>query len=568
MGTLNFVWVGPKPIPDESLLRIQQWNKANPTAQICIWTDNEVLPIMVNKYYATHGYHFSPPLKFKNIKTDIEAAITEFRAVDADFSDTLYSLYRIAVYECSRLRPNYGASSDIFRYLILYLFTGKEGNEWCAYFDHDVATGGSPVESSFTDTSSTLLFLANSQGSGHLGNDAFICRTAHHFILKALLERVLNNYAQLTGILPEARIPLYASDEREAKSYCTIRRTGPRALVATLLDLFKKNKLPAWNETSFIPDPEDCRGIAEIPVSDSIVPAVCPGNTNATAWLSSSAYPMRSSEEAVARAVSSIQLEAELFGILRLDDHVRDVVDAVAAYNKSVTLVGALDSELVSTSLGKPTHFEIAIAEQLVSKIKSINLDRVIERQIISRFAVIRAFYAEKTPLLHSDGGERFGKSAPVFFQELLSGPSSGEPKLTKEQLQELFDSWISTVVPFIEETIKKIEERSLKKPEDARADYLELYMENLKAALETAAAYEIKIELTIGDFKTYESRLEAMRSGARPVPAVFLGLGEGGARGGAGAGGARGGAGAAREDEDEDEGEGEGEGRSGVKPH
>jgi mannosyltransferase OCH1-like enzyme len=74
-------------------------------------------------------------------------------------------------YEIDRLRPNYGASSDLLRYLILYSFGG-------AYFDSDVAPGTKRLETSesfLKDFDNPIIYInKNSQNTKEIGNDAFI----------------------------------------------------------------------------------------------------------------------------------------------------------------------------------------------------------------------------------------------------------------------------------------------------------------------------------------------------------------------------------------------------------
>ena len=178
MGIINFIWAGgEKALPPDSIKNIYKWQEVNPNTKIFVWIHTESLSLMAARSYALAAPHGFRRSKISLVSiTKLEKLIEDYRSVNPDFAEKLKTLYQIALYECTRLRPNFGSSSDIFRYIILFFNSGVLGNNWSAYFDHDVVPGTQIIENTFRSSEKMFFLLANSQDSGFSGNDAMIFR--------------------------------------------------------------------------------------------------------------------------------------------------------------------------------------------------------------------------------------------------------------------------------------------------------------------------------------------------------------------------------------------------------
>ena len=95
-GIVHFIWLGPKPFPEESLVNVLSWQKLNPTWELYFWTDSQdrKCPIEGMKKQLVDSYDF------KNMAPLIA------------------------------LSTNWGEKSDLMRYQILLDMGGF-------YVDHD-----------------------------------------------------------------------------------------------------------------------------------------------------------------------------------------------------------------------------------------------------------------------------------------------------------------------------------------------------------------------------------------------------------------------------------------------
>ncbi len=476
MGIIHFIWVGDKPMPADSIPCVKGWRELNPTAEIWVWIDGETIPREVLSLYqdkpaSEGGFRDIGGVVFKDIAEIREVIETTHPDVKVPFAKQLRDLWELAAYECRRLRPNYGASSDILRYLILYFYSRSRGAEWSAYFDHDVEPGKAPIELTFERSVATLLFFhPNSQTSGQSGNDAFVCREDHHFIMKCILEEVWRNYTDKYPLNPLSRMGVYLSDEQKERIDSTIVRTGPMAVCDVMWKLYRtegKERLPGWDLDDFKADEDECYGY-RAPKSWSIPVEVCPGSENKAAWLGVAARGTGDRERAIVAACRSIQVEAHLMGVLRLDDHVDDCVEAV--------IRGAsLDPALKSKPGEMPTEFEIDVARQLVHALEGMSLEAVMERSLISRYECIREFYKDRVPMV-LDPIDRESMPAIEYFKKIIGKDSED----ASPNFQIMLDDWLSSLVACLAIKIPKIGAEVV----DARLKKLQILKGNLAGLL------------------------------------------------------------------------------------
>lgn len=580
MGKIHFIWAGgEKLMPESSIAQMHAWKRCNPAAEIWIWVDQTTLSPAAAEYYGKpppRGFG-ADSFYFKDVR-DLARLIEEYVSVDPEFSTKMQLLHEIALYEATRLRPNFGASSDIWRYLILF-FHSSPGDQWSAYFDHDVAPGEEKIESAFAKTEADLLFSANSQRSNIALNDAFICRAPYSPLLKFFLEKIYVNYTQIplissisrSQILPVTRIGIYDSDERERRKDQTILRTGPRVITHSLAALFKAKVLAS--EGWIMDMPNFCTTITP-PTRFAIPLSVCPGSTNAGAWITPLAQPRQSYEFARADAVESIRFEARVMGIIRLDDHVKDIVDSLYAgklkemglrapgvASGDIAIGGAgggaaaaaaaaasveaapdvLGAEFKSTTTTPPTVFEHYVARGLVAALGELDSGWIRCRPYISRYPTIRDYYESHFPSI-SDGSDT-GMNAAQMFMNLVDKRLT--VRMPPEELQAIVDSWIPKVIPFLKHSFSEMTEGSLVSDEDLgdRPGFLLSYLNGILALQHEQAKYEITIPLSKDELALIASclpKLEAyIKASDKMATAASLAEGEVGGAAKDGAGGA-----------------------------
>ncbi len=108
---MHFIWIGTASIPPDRLNVITEWQARYPEFEIYFWIDKlgterdapGVLEQETNILIASG-------IKGKNIKDVYE--IKDKKSIS------------IIRYEIDRLRPNYGAASDLIRYEVLHKYGG------------------------------------------------------------------------------------------------------------------------------------------------------------------------------------------------------------------------------------------------------------------------------------------------------------------------------------------------------------------------------------------------------------------------------------------------------------
>lgn len=177
---IHFIWAGgTRYMPVKNMEVVKQWKEANPEFAVYIWIDDKENDVIFLQQVEHYAQFFSEDDTLNGIDACSEYLkdhkielkdITEESVVD-----------KYSRYEIDRLRPNYGASSDLLRYSILYKFGG-------AYFDSDVVVGSTKlIDTSIFDENfreHCLYIDGNSQGSGAVGNDTFICTKKNSLMQK------------------------------------------------------------------------------------------------------------------------------------------------------------------------------------------------------------------------------------------------------------------------------------------------------------------------------------------------------------------------------------------------
>ncbi len=328
-------------------------------------------------------------------------------------------LFDIAKHEYSRLRPNYGASSDIFRYLILFLYS-KRGEGWSAYFDHDVLPGKERISCDWGRTKAPILF-ASSQGQDTIGNDAFICRESYSDFFKLVLQKIYHSYVD-ASLCYENRFLVYPSPPRsegeELKELKdteldTIHRTGPGVIANSVFEYYVANKFTNDNSATdemilagrTVEEEDNPKRwtlandsvfflMTDISHPVTVFPPLCSSissqvyqnlRVNKNSWMNAPCHATSTLEHAIQLARKEIQFKATFMKIIHLDDSVRDIEDSLAGGG-----AGA------GAGAGGGAISSIQISDELVRVISDLDLRSVQARPMLSRYPSVQGYYEEK----------------------------------------------------------------------------------------------------------------------------------------------------------------------------
>lgn len=200
---IHFIWAGgSKQMGQDNKQRVLAWAKKHPDFKIFIWVD----------YKSARGDTDAEKQQkvdehFEDIKKGSNNIIIKDVYMDL-FSESFYAnvlVYTFFKHEIDKLRPNYGMSSDMLRYSLLYNFGG-------AYFDSDISPGTKKLDEEVAFGSQPYHGLwadDNSQNSECVGNDAFIS-TPENPVIKYILDKALENYKKQWFFLNTQQLQAYA----------------------------------------------------------------------------------------------------------------------------------------------------------------------------------------------------------------------------------------------------------------------------------------------------------------------------------------------------------------------
>ena len=187
---IHFIWMG-NPIKESDIHTILTWKRKYRSKQIVLWTDNKALA-------------------FDRIKEFAQANDIRLLDIEEIISDKYsFGLSEQLQREKDRLPPNWGAVSDMYRYLIMYWFAG-------IYSDTD-----SPIQEGDTELDCTKS-MAFSSLDHMFGNDQIMTRDLRNVFWQQLLEEIRNNYFD-----PEVSLDRYIKSHRLST---TLQSSGPARL--------------------------------------------------------------------------------------------------------------------------------------------------------------------------------------------------------------------------------------------------------------------------------------------------------------------------------------------------
>ncbi len=183
---IHLIWAGgEKFLPTTYINSMLLWQAKNPAWEINLWVDESSSGTDI---LATYPKIFEGTAKKLQLKSSsekinlLQIKMVDIEGVDANITFNNDENWKIANkfvrYELDRIRSNYGTSSDLLRYRLLYQFGG-------AYFDFDVKPGNMSLEDIVNTNKSPghhLWLYPFSQNSKLIGNDAFICTPKNPYI--------------------------------------------------------------------------------------------------------------------------------------------------------------------------------------------------------------------------------------------------------------------------------------------------------------------------------------------------------------------------------------------------
>jgi hypothetical protein len=337
----HFIWAGgTKLMVPEGIDIVSRWAKANENVngfRACLWVDKTTagksLEDLVREYkelFAKNGITVLEETESKSVD------ITKIKPPPLIIRDIGRLRDEYVAYEIDKLRPNYGSSSDILRYQILLREGGLYGD--CS----DVDVGPDGLEKIFAQNfKKHALFLEHRpqqpQASQQnletfelrqLGNDTFIATAPFPLnpALKRIVEMCRQNY-ELPEQLGAAHI-FVAHSGNNIKDI-TIGRTGPGLVRQTLLREMKCQQV----EGILLDEKKEVE-IHRVRNGTNL--SLVTPNTNTGNWLNTRITRYEDQPELALQAViNTIKFEATHFKILRLDDHINDIVASTGGKIKS-----------------------------------------------------------------------------------------------------------------------------------------------------------------------------------------------------------------------------------------
>ena len=492
---IHFIWAGgTKTMPAASIKTLLAWQAANPSFKVYLWVDKKTFPV-ATAGPIEHYYEGAIRATAQQIK---DADPTKIQLKDIEEEDVSNDCVR---HEINQFRPNYGASSDLLRYKILHKFGG-------AYFDSDIDPGLTSLqESGLFDTdfsdSHKLYVNDNSQNQGEIGNDGLICtaQNPHMDLIHqlALLNYTKNNNFELpdpilnrtvTSTFPEYNptvLQAYSSDDTNENGYLermTCNRTGGQVLLVARPVIQGDH-------------PSDTDPIRPIPRN---LMTSYPENTRN--WVNMPIRKMRA-QDAMACAMASIDFEVSHQNILRLDDHISNLIEACGPSVNQQQLIADFFSKLHASA---------------------INFSHVKAAQLTLQYPETERFYEQNNlldktyvfPLINEDVDTD-------YYRYMIKAPGTTMPpilttQLTSESFEENADKILNAlnhVTIFFKKIIEHCEAIPTNELSQQQLQRLRDYLQVINQALETQKEFkQARPPITDKDLKANLEKLDRQLTG------------------------------------------------------
>jgi hypothetical protein len=314
---IHFIWAGGTYImPVNEMEVVSKWAQKNPEFKVYLWveknTANEDMPKIYEENFTQEEIIFYDELLYIEENSQTKPTIILKDINNAKLRDECIT------YEIDKLTPNYGASSDLLRYKILFMYGG-------AYFDSDVEPGTTSLNEicSKTYNKHTLFIEHHSQKPevtrdelrqftvDIAGNDSFIC-TAANPLINAIASSAIANYTIDNKDGATKKIVELAHMGKNIQDL-TVFRTGPIVVQTVLKDSELKENYREKEETLIYR------------IRDGITELAVPKENTAN-WLNAARVSKLPLNDALHKLEKTIGFEATHFHNIRLDDHIDDLM--------------------------------------------------------------------------------------------------------------------------------------------------------------------------------------------------------------------------------------------------
>lgn len=457
-------------MPEKNIDIVKSWAIDNPTFAIFLWIDPESASSSSTVERNTKYYHellgdFEDRIHFKDIENTKNHQGSIVKMADEYIR-----------YEIDRLRPNYGASSDLLRYKILYEFGG-------AYFDSDVRPGNKTLERSLifdAEQKEHRLYVDNnSQNTGMVGNDALIC-SSHNPLMHQIWETAIQRYhleyknfdpesdPYLYNLLPP--IITYQYDDSTYILESTLSKTGPLCIRKNVETETGELKEVADDKTPMIRLMEDLTFVTK----------------NDRGWVGKPLLKL-TPDETIRKINSSVAFEVNKLKLLRLDDHVNNLIEvtkcdgALAAQTvikllEDISLTN-LNSNLISIQLTYRHDLTIHFCET----------NNLVDKTYL--FPLVKTCY-ETTQTNHYYESPVSVVMAIPLYKDLLNfvkeNPSEKDKVMQElSKVNQATVKFLTYALGYCENSMKKIDKKDkhLVGQKSIIADYLQFLSENIKVS-------------------------------------------------------------------------------------
>lgn len=296
---IHFIWLG-QLLPNNRLEHIKNWSNLNEEFQINLWLDeigaesNSIFgttySTAVEKTKALINQHQIKNIEIKDIQ--------EFNTTEEE------NYWQFIRYEIDKLRPNYGAASDLLRLIILE----KHGG---AYYDSDV----NPISLSNLEpwnTEGLRLYMYQKNC-----NDIIICPSEEPTLVEWRKKVSLNQTIFDGKSFVQSMNDTYLSDNPFYIVSNTLRKTGPNTIILLANNQQEKIfELTNLRKTTHIESEQSwCNRRIKTLGDDNLI------------------------ESLYNHLLKIISFEIQFLGILRLEDHVNSLLKSIQCDQKSNIIV-------------------------------------------------------------------------------------------------------------------------------------------------------------------------------------------------------------------------------------
>lgn len=462
---IHFVRFGYEVLPLAHANQIKKWAHNNPAFSIYLWIDRVGTSADVIALYTTSENYFKKEVAKGQLHLK---DITEEGIVTREMR-----------YEIDRMRPNHGASGDLARLKILYQYGG-------IYLDPDIIPGDKNLleiaQIWELENQNKLMFCEVDQG---FATDLFICAPGNESI-QAYYEGIVKNYHTVFYDINEVNVDdmaltptyiysgkatlpslTYRYDRKRYIEHVTLEKTGSVHFAFLVRALLQNVSARSFNQK--ITDhlitfgcmmngsAQECveSPIAFIPEDEIRKPLQNTGSE--MTWLARGVRPCGSIEEALESIKMSVIFEVNILGVLRLDDHITNLLESQKSVKKTTQLIPMYCSYLDELITGQYLILEKVRSIQLTFKYRETRY-WCENKGLLQRAFVFPYDIAQEANVLSvlSVGYQ------PYCDSELFSSELTSVEQVAKQKFQYARLKFLLSVVEFYDDVLQRYDEHKM----------------------------------------------------------------------------------------------------------